>query len=216
MNRKEFLSRLEQALKEMPAEECRRAVEYYENYFDEAGPEKEQEVLEQLGSPEKVAEDILRDYRESSQDEKQQPKFDKKHRTLEQMQTSFQSLNTKQKLLTLLLLVVAACVIIPIGIGVIGGIGGLLIAVIGTVCMVFLLVPALAVAAWAAMVGLLIAGGFVVSANPIAGLLLFGLALICAACGILLVQLTKYLFGSVFPDVIRKIVVFIRNIGHHN
>lgn len=216
MNRKEFLSRLEQALQEMPAEECRRAVEYYENYFDEAGPEKEQEVLEQLGTPEKVAEDILRDYRESSQGDNQQSASERKRPTFQQMKTSFQSLNTTQKALTLLLLVVAACVIVPIGIGIIGGIGGFLIAVIGTICMVFLLVPALAVAAWAAMVGLLIAGGFVVSANPIAGLLLFGLALICAACGILLVQLTKYLFGSVFPDVIRKIVSFIRNIGHHH
>ena len=67
MNRKEFLSQLEQALQGMPAEECRRAVEYYENYFDEAGPEKEQEVLQQLGAPEKVAADILRDYRDIAQ-----------------------------------------------------------------------------------------------------------------------------------------------------
>ena len=40
-------------------------------------------------------------------------------------------------------MLVAACVIAPVGVGVIGGIGGILIALICAVCTVFFLVPAL-------------------------------------------------------------------------
>ena len=218
MNRKEFLSQLEQALQGMPAEECRRAVEYYENYFDEAGPEKEQEVLQQLGAPEKVAADILRDYRDIAQRPNNPHEGNSKETSGQKNNSSmgdwFRSLDNGQKLLLLILLLVAACVIAPVGVGVIGGIGGILIALICVVCTVFFLVPALDLVAWAGMLALLFAAGVYVSANTMIALLLLGLALICAACGVLLGQLTKYLFCAVFPGMIRGIVQFIRRILH--
>ncbi|MGM9616980.1 DUF1700 domain-containing protein [Butyricicoccus sp.] len=218
MNRKEFLSQLEQALQGMPAEECRRAVEYYENYFDEAGPENEQEVLQQLGAPEKVAADILRDYRDLAQRPNNPHEGNSKETSGQKNNSSmgdwFRSLDNGQKLLLLILLLVAACVIAPVGVGVIGGIGGILIALICVVCTVFFLVPALDLVAWAGMLALMFAAGAAVSTNPMIALLLFGLALICAACGVLLGQLTKYLFCAVFPGMIRGMVQFIRRILH--
>lgn len=65
MTRKEYLHRLEQALRDMPAEERRRAMEYYEHYFDEA--DSEQAVLDALGAPEKAAADILRDFQTTAE-----------------------------------------------------------------------------------------------------------------------------------------------------
>ena len=62
MNRKEFLSRLRAALCSLPEEERESAVKYYEEYFDEGGPEREQEILRELGSPEDIAQGILQDY----------------------------------------------------------------------------------------------------------------------------------------------------------
>lgn len=220
MNRKEFLSQLEQALQGMPAEECRRAVEYYENYFDEAGPENEQEVLQQLGAPEKVAADILRDYRDIAQrpnhshEGNQKTASEQKNGRSQQRGEWFRSLDNGQKLLLLVLLLVAAGVVVPVGVGVIGGIGGILFALICVVCTVFFLVPALDLVAWAGMLALLFAAGVHVSTNPMLALLLLGLALICAACGVLLAQLTKYLFFAVFPALIRGIVSFFRRILH--
>lgn len=70
MNRIEFMQRLEKALREMPEEERRRAMEYYENYFDEA--DAEQEALDTLGAPEKVAADILRDFQDTAEARKLQ------------------------------------------------------------------------------------------------------------------------------------------------
>ena len=55
MNKNEFLKQLDQLLSDFPEEERREAMEYYVEYFDEAGPEKEDEVLKELGSPQEVA-----------------------------------------------------------------------------------------------------------------------------------------------------------------
>lgn len=61
MNRKKFLKQLEELLSDIPEAERRDAMNYYQNYFDDAGVEQEQTILEELGSPEKVAESIKRD-----------------------------------------------------------------------------------------------------------------------------------------------------------
>ena len=53
MNKKEFLKQLEQLLLDIPESERREAVEYYENYFEDAGPEMEQKIIEELGSDRK-------------------------------------------------------------------------------------------------------------------------------------------------------------------
>lgn len=56
MNRQEFLRQLAQLLEDVPETERREALEYYNNYFDDAGPEKEAQVIQELGgSPEKAA-----------------------------------------------------------------------------------------------------------------------------------------------------------------
>lgn len=64
MNRNEYMAALRRALSVLPEEERASALRYYEEYFDDAGPENEQEVISDLGAPEKVAEQILADYRE--------------------------------------------------------------------------------------------------------------------------------------------------------
>jgi uncharacterized membrane protein len=58
MNRQEFMSRLRDALKKLPDNEKQAALDYYTEYFDEAGPENEQQVADSLGSPDQVAAEI--------------------------------------------------------------------------------------------------------------------------------------------------------------
>lgn len=62
MNRKDFIQKLRRELAKLPAEEREAAIEYYEEYFDEAGTEGEQELLQQLRSPKRVAAQIKSDY----------------------------------------------------------------------------------------------------------------------------------------------------------
>lgn len=61
MTKAEFLTRLDQALADMPRHERENALYYYAEYIDDAGPENEQAIFEKLGAPELVAEKLLRD-----------------------------------------------------------------------------------------------------------------------------------------------------------
>lgn len=58
MNRETFMKELETLLGDISEEERKEALEYYESYFEDAGKDKENEVIEELQSPEKVAESI--------------------------------------------------------------------------------------------------------------------------------------------------------------
>lgn len=58
MNRQEYMRQLEVALSRIAKAEREDVLEYYNEYFDEAGPEKEQEVIASLGSPQKLASQI--------------------------------------------------------------------------------------------------------------------------------------------------------------
>ncbi|MCB6992774.1 DUF1700 domain-containing protein [bacterium 210820-DFI.6.37] len=62
MTRQEFMNRLASELSRLPKEEIQAAMEYYSEYFDEAGPEREQEALRELGSPSRIAAQIKADY----------------------------------------------------------------------------------------------------------------------------------------------------------
>lgn len=55
MNRLEFMQRLEQLLSDISPKEKEEALQYYNDYLNDAGVENEQEALDSLGSPEKVA-----------------------------------------------------------------------------------------------------------------------------------------------------------------
>ncbi len=58
MNRFEFMQALERALYDVSAEEKEAALQYYNDYLDDAGPENEQSILEEWESPSKLAESI--------------------------------------------------------------------------------------------------------------------------------------------------------------
>ena len=64
MNAYEYLNALRKALDVLPDDERANAIRYYEEYFLDAGPENEQTVIAELGTPEQVAQNILNEYTE--------------------------------------------------------------------------------------------------------------------------------------------------------
>lgn len=58
MDKREYLNRLQMQLADLTDEERREALEYYEEYFADAGEENEDDVIRSLGEPEQVAEQI--------------------------------------------------------------------------------------------------------------------------------------------------------------
>lgn len=62
MTRAEFMGTLKGRLKRLPQEEYENAVRYYEEYFEEVGPEGEQQACGDLSDPHAVADKILREF----------------------------------------------------------------------------------------------------------------------------------------------------------
>ena len=55
MTKVEYLAKLDKYLRKLPKEDYQEAMDYFSEYFEEAGPENEQQVINDLGSPERVA-----------------------------------------------------------------------------------------------------------------------------------------------------------------
>ena len=59
MTRNEYMEQLKKYLKRLPKEDYDNAIEYFSEYFDEAGSENEQQVMEELGEPREAARELL-------------------------------------------------------------------------------------------------------------------------------------------------------------
>ena len=55
MKKDEFINRVEYLLSDISSEEKIDAMNYYRDYLEEAGADKEEEVLREFGSPERIA-----------------------------------------------------------------------------------------------------------------------------------------------------------------
>ena len=55
MSRAEFIEKLEYLLQDLSQEDREDGISFYRDYLDEAGTEREQEVLREFGSPERIA-----------------------------------------------------------------------------------------------------------------------------------------------------------------
>ena len=62
MNKKEYMTELKDRLRRLPDEEIENVINYYEEYFDDAGEENEEKTIEALGSPAVVASKIIGEY----------------------------------------------------------------------------------------------------------------------------------------------------------
>lgn len=61
MSREEYLRALSRELRRLPKDEYEKAMDYYVEYFEDAGPEKEQAIIAELGAPRDVAAQIIMD-----------------------------------------------------------------------------------------------------------------------------------------------------------
>lgn len=222
MNRVDFLAELERMLADLPEEERQAAVQYYADYFADAGVENEAAVIRELGSPEKTAESIRADYYGREFDESKYDRKDymeKYSRQTSDGQGSTQAAadtsgNAKKpwtsRGLKILLIVLIAIVVWPVTIGIICTVLGLAAA---AVCFF----AALVIAA----VAVLIAGG----ATAVAGLLMFAAypsaALVTLGAGILLFVLgliasvgTVKLCMIVYPAMFRGFIELCRRPIH--
>lgn len=181
MNRSEFFEKLEQGLTKVSKEEREAALAYYYEYFDDAGAENEQRVIEELGSPMQIAARIKADSAVKKLDEDAKPSMKK----------------GISAVWLVILAIFAAPIALPLAIGAAALAIGLLAALIGVVIALVAGVAAFFIA------GIVVIGaGIAVIATslPVAifsigvGLLVLGISILT---GILVVLAARGIFGSV-------------------
>lgn len=223
MNKIEFMKQLEGLLQSIPQAEREEALQYYNDYFDDAGTENEQEVIDSLGTPARVAENIKRDlYGENGLQSATVPnppmKYqDENHQEQTNYQTQaenkskgglfhrigawFKSLPVWGKVLTIVVGVLLSPAILGLTLSVIGAAFGLIIAW-------FSLIFSFAMASFAlltALIVLLILGVMCLAQVPMGGIALFGVGLICGGIGILFMMLTVAMGGIATPAIFKGI-----------
>jgi uncharacterized membrane protein len=180
---------LEQGLSKVPKEERDAALDYYNEYFDDAGPENEQRVIEELGSPLQIAARIKADSAVKKLEEDKKPSVKK----------------GISAVWLVILAIFAAPIALPLAIGAAALAIGLLIALIG-------IVIALVVSVAAFFLGgvMVVVSGIAVVASSVptaiftigVGLMILGVSILL---GILVVLAARGIFGSVAKGMNRQL-----------
>lgn len=234
MNRQEFLRQLECLLENIPENERLDALAYYNDYFDEAGVENEQNVIQELGSPQKVAQSIIDDVRTTNYGDYEEPQgyedpAGQYTQNTYQNQSTYQSQNIYQGMLSnqdvekrkfktwqIVLIVILLIVTSPVLIGVVTALFG---ALVGLIAGLFgILVGIFGSALGLVIGGIALFGRGVLSVmlSPVDGMTCMGVSLLMTAVGILLVLLFVLLMFAWLPKLVKAIVGWVKGIFHRN
>ena len=212
MNRIEFMETLSGLLMDIPEEDRIDALKYYNDYFDDAGSENEQKVIEELESPEKVAMKIKADREDTYKDEKDNKIYqDNGTYDYEESRENKPWTNKCLKCAMIIAIVVIGFpIVIPLGIGLLALIAGIVIAVFcvfAAIVIAFVAVAVVGIMLFAMGIGCLFA-------NPGVALGVFGAGLIVMVIGIIGTVIGVRLCMIVFPGIVRGIVYILRKPFH--
>lgn len=264
MNRIDFMRQLDSLLQNISSTEREEALQYYNDYFDDAGADHEQEVIEALGNPARVAENIKKDLFGSIGEGASQRARASDRAVIEYGQTGADAGQDAQQggsagpggfrqggnpgsgggqysgagsfrqnvppngasgggnpgqsaagsdigkksdmpawavVLLIVLLVLASPIILPVAVGLLGALAGLLLGWFG----IILGFGAAAVCLMVAFVLLLIVGFTCMAVDPLVGAGLIGGSFICGGIGILFLMLTVAMAGIVTPLIFKGV-----------
>lgn len=253
MTRTEFMDQLAGLLQRIPDAEREEALQYYNDYFDDAGPENEQKVIEELGTPGRVAENIRRELSEGQSVKKptaaDEAIIEYGKLTADGMADSSHGaaagfrgdwgcgaaagsgygaavgsggnsgsggsagsggspgspgksgMSGGMIALIVVLAVIASPVLIPLAIGLLCAIFGILVAWFAMI----LAFGVTAVALFFVFFVLLIVGGMCISVDPLVGIGVMGGGLVCGGVGLLFLMLTVAMAGCATPALIKGV-----------
>lgn len=166
MNKDAYMECLKKKLKRLPKEDYDIAIEYFEEYFAEAGKENEQQAINDLGTPETAANQIL---------------MNMAIRNVKEVNQS-----VKRGLSTVwigVLAIFAAPIGLPIAFALVCTVGALLLAALLLVGAFFLTAVTVVIAS---IIGI-VAGGILIFLSPANGIATVGFGFCCLGIGILVV-----------------------------
>ena len=230
MRRKEFLTELNLLLQDISEEEREAAMQYYSDYFHEAGEEQEESVIKQLGSPAKVAAEVkmglqgqnedAAEYRETGYAdtrfeyrEELTPNGSKEHYGKKVFDADVKEtktgMNKTVKTILLVLLILAALPIIgPVVFGGVALLFGITAAVLAVGAS--LVISAIIIG----IVGIIVAAAGIVKifTSTAVGFLVTGVGIILTVLGVVSTVLLIKVCAIVFPAIVRGIAALGRKV----
>lgn len=221
MSRTEYMRQLESLLQNIPDTEREEALQYYNEYFNDAGPENEQNVIEALGNPAKVAENIKKDifgngygennYQRVGADSRAvitypaDPQIENGNNCQSDAPQTAQVVSPQKKegmstgmiVLIVILCILASPVILGAASAGIGVAAGLIAGWFGLIIGF----GATAAALILVLIALVAVGIISMFTHPFVGMCLIGAGLICGGVGLLFLMLTVAMAGIATPAI---------------
>ena len=117
MTKKEYMKKLAYQLRRLPKEDFDKAMDYFEEYFEDAGIENEQKAIEDLGAPEEAASALILDL---AQENAVKPPKTMKRRF--------------SALWIAILALFAAPIALPLALGILAVIGAVILGILRSMC----------------------------------------------------------------------------------
>ena len=207
MNRREFMKSLREQLSDMLDVEREEALEYYEDYLNDAGISDDDIVPDSLGTPESIVENIKKSMQNPEVDFMQDEKHEENPPS-SKVRKKMSNLSNTEWILIIVLLVVTS----PVWGSVVIGAGGSVIGLVAGIAGIFIGMAGLGIGLMAGGFACVVAGLTSLIGFPGEGLFICGLGAVILAIGLLcttgminatvafikwIVKLVKSLIGKV-------------------
>lgn len=212
MNKDEFLRQLEELLSDIPEEERHDAIEYYRDYFEDATKDEEK-ILEELGSPLIVAENIRKgifeDY--SKQTVKNQiQKYECNDKKDSKCKKSNDNNNT-----VIIIVSIIAILTSPLWFGILTGFISILFSI--AICLIVIVFVTLIIGIVGFISGIASIGagiGSIVNGLWMTGFNYIGIGCICISLGLIFMVLCSQYSLRFLPWLFKEIVHLFKRLFH--
>lgn len=205
MTRQEYMEQLKKYLKRLPKEDYENAIEYFSEYFDEAGPQKEQQVMKELGEPKEAARELLLNLLQESVENDQDIVEEKA--AVQPEVASGGKKRSPGKIILLAILVLCAS---PVSLALLVGVLAVLLAVVITATAVIFSLGITSIAATAGGIVTVGFGATLVLKSAAAACMMIGGGFLMAGIGILAGVLTIYICKWCANGIGRLVNRFVR------
>ncbi len=218
MSRKEYMEKLEQLLTNIPQSEKQEVLQYYEDYFADAGEEREEEVIAGLGTAEQLAERIKADLNDGPPEGEftergyQEPEYEKQEYPAGKSGEPYGGKKRKWDRNQILLIIILCILALPLLAGIGGGLLGLVCGGLAALFGILVGFSAVAFALTAGGIGLIVGGIAQIWAAPAVGFALLGVGCVLLALGVVFICGVIYLWGELVPKLFKGIVKLIRRL----
>ena len=223
MNRIDFMRQLESLLQNISLAEREEALQYYNDYFNDAGPECEQDVIEALGNPMRVAETIKKEiygtgygdinYHKTMPTNRSVVEYNQNMNQNGDMGNNTNTLAKEKEPMPTwaIVLIVILCVFFsPAILGVIGGTLGTILGIGIAWFSLILAFGVIAVSFIFILFVFLIIGFGMLFVSPLAGTAFIGVGLVVGGLGLGFLMLTVVMAGSATPAIFKGIADLCR------